>query len=506
MKNPTSELPVLSGIDRLPQPTVDSDAPIIAGDPAGSRFADSTWRMGAAREEPGYRKEVTIKWDGWPNAAWLQVGKEVVWTRLNRRVGNLQKVQRDTSRKVAYRLRGVPDILFGIGVELPSEVSAETEFFLISELRTRLGGAAALRHALVAYSMLWRLRNHIGSALPRKPFRGQKVSRIAKETRRSENATPTVPVGVMRPYLDGCLLFIAEAREALQVGQVQRGDFDVQEAEPSRETLDTEQRISKWLQRREELRRGVPGKSNGTINWVQIKREAAVDPGHVRKDAELRAAISVHLRDFGLDLGEELSPPEYANTYNPKGNEQRLKLWLDRRTSALPTKGTRDGGSPVRCDAAQDHPVRSIDLAYITTEAGLTNKSIWFQDRPTVGKLWALLRKAVDRLGKADAPERMGSGVRRVWLRDVRAACFVVVAYLTGMRHSEVRSLMPRSVLERPSEDGATSYFWIEGRTFKGKRKSIAGDRRGRNSRAGLVRWTGGSMSISRASYHRNKN
>lgn len=60
-------------------------------------------------------------------------------------------------------------------------------------------------------------------------------------------------------------------------------------------------------------------------------------------------------------------------------------------------------------------------------------------------------------------------------LSFLRTACWIVIAYLSGMRDTEVRELGRDCALTEPGADGRTRYK-IRGRVFKGKARKLSGE------------------------------
>ena len=85
--------------------------------------------------------------------------------------------------------------------------------------------------------------------------------------------------------------------------------------------------------------------------------------------------------------------------------------------------------------------------------------------------------------GGLSTPRSQGPGTGRPWrpgldassldqeLHQLRTACWIVIAYLSGMRDPEVRELAPACAVTEPGADGRTRHK-LHGRVFKGRKLS----------------------------------
>jgi integrase len=160
--------------------------------------------------------------------------------------------------------------------------------------------------------------------------------------------------------------------------------------------------------------------------------------------------------------------------------DERLARWLEARRSegrGLPAAGPR--GKTYRRLAADD-PLRNINLQLTGRLADLPSGAI-----PGSHRLQTILRDASSTLPlevgglptrpsinpETGEPWHPGIGPNDVdgLLSALTMACYVLIAYLSGMRDSEVASLQRGCLRQEDLPDGRTRY-WLDGTAYKNER------------------------------------
>ena len=163
-----------------------------------------------------------------------------------------------------------------------------------------------------------------------------------------------------------------------------------------------------------------------------------------------------------------------------ESSEQRLTLWLQDQHAqgrGLPAAGPR--GKTYR-NLAADDPLRKINLNLVGRLADLPTGAIASNPR-----LQAILRNQAANMTletgglptrpttnpETGEPWHPGIGPNDVdgLLSALTMACYVLIAYLTGMRDSEVASLKRGCLRAERLPDGRTRY-WLDGTAFKNER------------------------------------
>lgn len=509
----------------LPPPSVPADETVMVG--SSSRFSDSIWDISPPKSYEGpAARSIKIDWASIESIRWRQAVKEVVWIRLNRRVGKVVTVKPQTARRLASNATRIAEFLTSLGASCPTQVTREAEFLLLTELDDQRA-PGTVQVYLRAYALLWSLRHHLSLSLPREPFGGTPVRRLARLKRSAENETPDIPPQVMRPFLDGCLFLISTlADEAERLATRVLNPQERKEATSSKErqsALSSKERLTHWLRRRGKKGLGVPAHADpgGQLNVSQAKREAAIDVNAHRHKEWFREALEAHTAKYGLDRsGTELSSPSFKTSYRKKKSADLLAEWAEQWSDPIILCDNPSLTS--RCRLPPDHPIRWVNIRWVADQASLSSPGLFSQDRDTAERLWAILEDIVGRVGLAAPPtgatlEGVDQGALAGLIRDANtelamvrptgceggvkifpktgatlgipltledmflylvAACYVVTAYLTGMRDSEVKAIGNGSITRRRSEDGVVDMYWIESRTFKGPSRPMSGEER----------------------------
>lgn len=455
--------------DWLPQTTVAADQPVLAGHDHPV-FGDGVWDLSAGMHRKNSRRSNQIDWVAFSadcGPLWTQVAKEYIWHRLNRKVARVWPAKVETAHIEVGRLRRLAKhLLDNEKVASPSAITREVAARLLVWIKEERDAESAqhyIRQAQRLYLFRDVLCDSPGDAL----WRDRPAQQLAPaDLSQRGNKTPKIPPEVMRPLLDGCV-YILEHEVDSRLGPWERGQVaDRSEAPPPENDLSPEGRIRRWLSRRAELGRGAP-RQRGNFNVAQAKREAAVGKKVFKKD-EVRGLIDEHVNGFGWDDdGDELSAPDYAVQY--KGSAlQRLQRWGAERLDPLPI--VRSRSATRACPFPMDDQLRSVALKAICREADVL-PGCFYSKGPTATALWMELRHIGARVGVNGRAGRRFADLTgdRPSLTPLMSAAYVLIAYLTGMRESEVTATRAGCIKVRRSDDGLIERYWIESRAFKGE-------------------------------------
>lgn len=172
--------------------------------------------------------------------------------------------------------------------------------------------------------------------------------------------------------------------------------------------------------------------------------------------------------------------PDTVRSKAGESSEERLVQWLnDRRHQGRGLPAAAPHAKTYR-NLAADDPLRGINLTLTGRLADLPSGAI-----PSSRRLQAILREAEATLGReigglptrpsvnpeTGDPWHPGIGPSDIdgLLSALTMACYVLVAYLSGMRDSEVASLRRGCLREEPLPDGRTRY-WLDGTAYKNER------------------------------------
>jgi integrase len=157
----------------------------------------------------------------------------------------------------------------------------------------------------------------------------------------------------------------------------------------------------------------------------------------------------------------------------------KLTQWLEQRRTAgrgLPMAGPR---SRAIQSQSPDEPARQVNLSLVAAYADLAAGQ--FSRRPALRALIneAALTMPLEIGGLTQRPsldpatgEPWHPGIGPNEIEPLEAivitACYIIVAYLSGMRDSEVRTLRRGALRTETLEDGRLRY-WVDGRAYKGE-------------------------------------
>jgi integrase len=165
----------------------------------------------------------------------------------------------------------------------------------------------------------------------------------------------------------------------------------------------------------------------------------------------------------------------------PDSDRSRLAQWIEQlRENGRGVPRLPPGGVLTRMLKT---PGRDTDPFYLSNrrrvalEAGLSDGTSAFNNKPV---LQTMIRDAVEELGwdhpgKTDRPsvfrilDSDGGRTTPEVYRHLLTACYIVIAYLSGMRDGEVLSLRVGCCYMKLTRDGLRTRYMVRGRVYKGR-------------------------------------
>jgi integrase len=297
----------------------------------------------------------------------------------------------------------------------------------------------------------------------------------AREEDGFENDTPRIPEEVIGAAFVNAVQYIRiYAKEILAARSTA-----VAEAarRPSAELRTPLLRIEEWVQRSRDQGRGVPASARalqrGSAKPSKRTIEAETRLGKAYESDEVQAAIHRAI----AELGWEVVPSGYGARPGmriPPGKTSAVEAESRIHAYIADLRKTKRG-LPRLCGGAHKRkrgPLRDVHLAFIAAQLSIDQAT--FNGTNSRGKL---LAEALKELGLDDGSAdgllpRKGYALRG-WLleeeeRSLIAACYIVIAYLSGMRDSEVQSLRRGCLRVRRSADGLIDRMYLNATLYKG--------------------------------------
>jgi integrase len=384
-----------------------------------SRFGDSTWDLAPAVFRTNARIcHITAHFDGVADPGVERTLREFLYARLNFDVpGYRCRMPPSALRQVFNRARCFLEF---VAAQQGACNLAAVDQALLDAYRNHLRAdtqrsATRVAHLLEIVIDLHHYRDHMPSGgLNLLPWKGRTVTFVAGAPRTGgENKTPRLPEAVISPLLTWSLKYItvfaadilaARAElEALQKRQQALIAEDRRLSEAKRRQRRRERLIA-YLDRRRAQGRSVP-------IWTTAHN------GVTRKDTVTGAEtppVNAHLIHFHAGIDAQSEPAEHVLL-----RKATKQLILD----AIPAIGIEAGG--------MDTPI-TVD--------------------PDTGTPWR---------------PRFDAKALLVEERMLQAACYVVCAYLSGMRDCEVQAMREGCLDVTRSEDGLIERYRIKSTVFK---------------------------------------
>jgi len=412
----------------LAQDQLRDDRPVLATAPLRpgfaradlSRYDDPSWDLGPAVFRDNARRcHVTVHFDSIADPVEARILREYLYARLNIDVpGMRMRIPPSTVRSAFNRARR---FLAFVRAELGSLDLTGVDQSLLDRYAKSLKLAGlrpiAASQVLDVVFALHTLRNHLTTArLAFEPWPGRVASIVAGyRFRREENRTPRIPESILAPLLRLSLRYVTHfapdiltARAELDRLEAHRDALIAVDAPfgRKRRARQRERLAAFFEQRRRDGRRGVPV-------WTTPHNGAVLcDPS----TGELTPPINAHLLHLHIGINAKLAPGQHILLAHGAP---------DMVAAAVAELGLEVGG--------MDTPI-SLD--------------------PDSGRPW---RPRFD--AKAVAVEE----------RMLQAACYIVCAYLTGMRDCEVQAMRSGCVSLTRSDDGLITRHRLRSTAYKNK-------------------------------------
>jgi integrase len=410
------------------QPVLES-APLRQGHKrsALSRFEDGTWDLSPAVFRENARAcHVTAHFDGIDDESVERTLREFLYARLNFDVpGHRGRLPPASIRQLFNRARRFLEF---VATKMGTCNLASVDQALLDAYRNHLTADPQRRSIQVAHLLevvvdLHHYREHIPSGgLELLPWKARSAFLVAGARQPSgENKTPRLPEEVIAPLLKWSLKYITvfstdilAARVELDTLEKHRQALMAQDRRRS-ESIRRRQRLDRltaYLDQRRCQGRGVP-------IWTTSHN------GTVREDATTGAVTpTVNALLIHLHIGVDAKAEPLAHVLLTR---QRQEIIED----AIAAIGTETGG--------MDTPI-SID--------------------PDTGKPWR---------------HRFDPKTVLLEERMLQAACYIVCAYLTGMRDCEVQAMRTGCLEVKRSEDGIIERYQVRSTVYK--RRDVRGQR-----------------------------
>jgi integrase len=390
-----------------------------------SRFEDSAWDLSSAVFRENARVcHITVHFDGVEDASVERALREFLYARLNFDIaGYRTRLPPASIRQLFNRARRFLEF---VTAERGACHFAAVDQALLDAYRSHLTadpqrGPVQVAHLLEIVVDLHHYRHHMPSGgLELLPWRGRSAFLVAGAHQTSgENKTPRLPEEVIAPLLRWSLKYItafsadilaARAElEVLQEHQKQLLAGDRRHSETRRRARRLDRLIA-YLDRRRADSRGVP-------IWTTAHN------GVMRTDPLTGAetpAINTHLLHLHVGIDPRAEPAEHLLL-----RKATKQLVVD----AAAVLGTETGG--------MDTPI-TVD--------------------PDTGKPWR---------------PRFDARALLLEERMLQAACYIVCAYLTGMRDCEVQAMRTGCLDVKRSEDGIIERYQVRSTVYK--RRDVRG-------------------------------
>jgi integrase len=410
------------------QPVLES-APLRQGHKrsALSRFEDGTWDLSPAVFRENARAcHVTAHFDGIDDESVERTLREFLYARLNFDVpGHRGRLPPASIRQLFNRARRFLEF---VATKMGTCNLASVDQALLDAYRNHLTADPQRRSVQVAHLLevvvdLHHYREHIPSGgLELLPWKARSAFLVAGARQTSgENKTPRLPEEVIAPLLKWSLKYITVFSADILAARV-----ELDTLEKHRQALMAQdRRRSKSIRRRQRLDRLTAYLDQRRCQGRGVPIWTTSHNGTVREDATTGAVTpTVNALLIHLHIGVDAKAEPLAHVLLTR---QRQEIIGD----AIAAIGTETGG--------MDTPI-SID--------------------PDTGKPWR---------------HRFDPKTVLLEERMLQAACYIVCAYLTGMRDCEVQAMRTGCLEVKRSEDGIIERYQVRSTVYK--RRDVRGQR-----------------------------
>jgi integrase len=385
-----------------------------------SRVGDPSWDLGpAVFRENARRCHVTVHFDVLEHADVIVVMRAFLYVRLNVDLpGCRSKLPPASLRQVFNQARR---FLAFVRERLGRLDLGRIDQALIDAYARHLRADPARRPVIVGQLLqviadLYHFRDHLpGGGIGFEPWAGRAPARVAGYRHVRENRTPRMPEEVITPLLAWSLRYVASFAEDILAARTSLDRLEARRARliaaerglsGAERRLRQRARLERYLASRARQGRGVP-------IWASVHNGATrTDP----RTREVTPPINVHLLHLHVGIDAQAEPTMHLGL--AKGASDLIE-------AAAIAHGVEVGG--------MDTPI-SID--------------------PATGLPW---RSRFDARTLAEE-ERM-----------LQAAAYIVCAYLTGMRDSEVQAMRRGCLSITRSEDGLIERHRVRSTLYKGR-------------------------------------
>jgi integrase len=410
------------------QPVLES-APLRQGHKrsALSRFEDDTWDLSPAVFRENARAcHVTAHFDGIDDESVERTLREFLYARLNFDVpGHRGRLPPASIRQLFNRARRFLEF---VATKMGTCNLASVDQALLDAYRNHLTADPQRRSVQVAHLLevvvdLHHYREHIPSGgLELLPWKARSAFLVAGARQTSgENKTPRLPEEVIAPLLKWSLKYITVFSTDILAARVELDTLE----KHCQALMAQDRRRSESIRRRQRLDRLTAYLDQRRCQGRGVPIWTTSHNGTVREDATTGAVTpTVNALLIHLHIGVDAKAEPLAHVLLTR---QRQEI-IEETIAAI---GTETGG--------MDTPI-SID--------------------PDTGKPWR---------------HRFDPKTVLLEERMLQAACYIVCAYLTGMRDCEVQAMRTGCLEVKRSEDGIIERFQVRSTVYK--RRDVRGQR-----------------------------
>lgn len=390
-----------------------------------SRFEDSTWDLSPAVFRENARVcHVTAHFDGIEDASVARTLREFLYARLNFDIpGHRGRLPPSSIRQLFNRVRRFLEFV----AEMKGNCNlARVDQATLDAYRNHLTADPQRRSVQVAHLLevvvdLHHFRDHMPSGgLVLMPWKGRSAHVVAgsKQTG-GENKTPRLPEAVIAPLLQWSLKYITVFSADILAARAEL----VALQENQRRLLAEDRRLSEASRRQRRRDRLVAYLDRLRTSGRGMPLWTTAHNGVVRVDPET-----------GLE-----TPPINAHLIH-------LHVGVDAQVDQAQHIMLRKSTKPLMLEA----------IAAIGTETGGMDTAISID--PDTGKPWR---------------PRFDAKTLLLEERMLQAACYIVCAYLTGMRDCEVQAMRTGCLDVKRSEDGIIERYQVRSTVYK--RRDVRG-------------------------------
>lgn len=469
------------------------DAPVLLRAP-GPVFGEDVWDLSAAGLPARVtRSEAKVDFGSIGDDHWRLLAKEYFWARLNEAVpgSNLLPAQSARSEFSIFTIfanwaldPGAHPA--GFDGRLSSLDHAQLDAFVEGLRAGRSTGTLAVYLRLVE-----RLHDYSPflshDALAFHPWRHRPSSRVAGLSHVRENKTPRIPQEVLGPFLRWALLYVEVASADIVAAIGELATLRAVHASLLFSDEDARVRLHEWSESLRREARGVParktlGQFDGPecdANLSAIAAECGLTPEVLRHRPDLRSLIGKAVAEHGLEpWSSRRRPVPHPHplrwlTHSKAEMIERLGAYVARR---------RKEGRGIPCWSEWGEGMDGmVNVNLVAAQVGTAAPQR--QHHP---EAFDLLDRAAAELGVEpggmDTPISIDPATGRPWrgrfgpngvdaeADHVRAACYVVCAYLSGMRDGEIMEIRRGAHSLERSADGVVNRHRLRSIVSKGRR------------------------------------